>query len=46
MGVSTKKACIVYARSLTLDEALEYLTAEGQRKEELERKLNRRKREF
>lgn len=38
---NNKKKCIVKARKLSLDEALEYITAVGARKEELEAKLRR-----
>lgn len=42
----SKKKRYVRKRSLTVDEGLEYMTAKGKRKEELESKLNLRKREF
>lgn len=41
MNTNIKKNCIVKERKLSLDEALEYITATGARKEELEAKLKR-----
>lgn len=46
MSGGREKTCITHERCLSVDEGLEYMTAEGKRKEELEAKLNRVKREF